>query len=111
MTNLRNSVRLIGFLGNAPEVKEFSNNKKLAKISLATHDSYKNEKGEWVEATQWHHLVLWNKQADVAIKYLIKGSEIAIEGKLVTNSYTDKDGVKKQFTEIIVNELLIMGKK
>ncbi len=111
MSNLRNSVRLIGFLGAAPEVKEISKIKKLAKMSMATSDSYRNDKGEKVEETQWHNLVLWDKQADVASQYLTKGSEVAIEGKLVTRNYTDKDGVKKYFTEIVVNELVMLGKK
>ncbi|HEX7368006.1 MAG TPA: single-stranded DNA-binding protein [Pelobium sp.] len=111
MSNLRNSVRLIGFLGNAPEVKEISKTKKLAKVSIATNDSYKNDKGEKVEETQWHNLLMWNKQADIAEKYLTKGSEVAIEGKLVTNSYTDKEGIKRYFTEIIVNEIVLLGKK
>lgn len=111
MSNLRNSVRLIGFLGAAPEVKEISKTKKLAKMSMATSDSYRNDKGEKVEETQWHNLVLWDKQADVASKYLDKGSEVAIEGKLVTRNYTDKDGVKKYFTEIVVSELVMLGKK
>ncbi|WP_442794843.1 single-stranded DNA-binding protein [Pelobium manganitolerans] len=111
MNNLRNSVRLIGFLGAAPELKEISKTKKLAKLSLATSDSYRNDKGERVEDTQWHNLVLWDKQADVAVKYLDKGSEIAIEGKLVTRNYSDKDGIKRYYTEILVNELLMLGKK
>ncbi len=111
MSNLRNSVRLIGFLGAAPEVKEISKTKKLAKMSMATSDSYRNDKGEKVEETQWHNLVLWDKQADVASKYLDKGSEVAIEGKLVTRNYTDKDGIKKYFTEIVVSELVMLGKK
>nr|WP_294898131.1 single-stranded DNA-binding protein [uncultured Pedobacter sp.] len=111
MSNLRNSVRLIGFLGAAPEVKEISKTKKLAKMSLATNDSYKNEKGDKIEETQWHNLVLWDKQADIAAKYLSKGSEVAIEGKLVTKSYTDKEGVKRFYTEIVVNEMVMLGKK
>ena len=111
MNNLRNSVRLIGFLGGAPEVKEISKTKKLAKMSIATNESYKNEKGDKVEETQWHNLVLWDKQADIAAKYLVKGSEIAIEGKLVTKSYSDKDGIKRYYTEIVVNEVLMLGRK
>ncbi len=111
MSNLRNSVRLIGFLGTAPEVKEISKTKKLAKMSMATNDSYKNDKGEKVEETQWHNLILWDKQADIASKYLDKGSEVAIEGKLVTNNYTDKDGVKRFYTEIVVNEIVMLGRK
>ncbi|HTN20692.1 MAG TPA: single-stranded DNA-binding protein [Pelobium sp.] len=111
MSNLRNSVRLIGFLGAAPEVKEISKSKKLAKMSLATNDSYKNEKGDKIEETQWHNLVLWDKQAEIASKYLTKGSEVAVEGKLVTRNYTDKDGVKRYYTEIVVNEMVMLGKK
>lgn len=111
MSNLRNSVRLIGFLGAAPEVKEISATKKFAKISMATNDSYKNDKGEKVEETQWHNLILWDKQADIASKYLDKGSEIAIEGKLVTRSYTDKEGIKRFYTEIVVSEIVMLGKK
>ncbi|HET8828876.1 MAG TPA: single-stranded DNA-binding protein [Pelobium sp.] len=111
MSNLRNSVRLIGFLGAAPEVKEISKTKKFAKISMATNDSYKNDKGEKVEETQWHNLILWDKQADIASKYLDKGSEVAIEGKLVTRTYTDKEGVKRFYTEIVVSEIVMLGKK
>lgn len=111
MSNLRNIVRLIGFLGNAPEVKELSKTKKVAHVSIATNDSYKNDKGEKVEETQWHHLVLWDKQADIAAKYLSKGSEVAIDGKLVSRSYTDKDGVKRYVTEVVVSELVMLGKK
>lgn len=111
MSNLRNSVTLIGFLGSAPEVKEISKTKKIAKVSIATSDSYKNDKGEKVEETQWHNLVMWDKQADIAAKYLMKGSEVAIEGKLTSRSYTDKEGIKRYFTEIVVNDFLMLGKK
>ena len=111
MSNLRNSVRLVGHLGNEPEVKTTATNKKLAKVSIATNSSFKNEKGEKVEETQWHNLVLWDKNAAVAEKYLHKGSEISIEGRLSSRSYTDAAGVKKYFTEIIVNEILLLNKK
>jgi single-strand DNA-binding protein len=111
MSNLRNSVRLVGHLGNEPEVKVTANNKKLAKVSIATNSSYKNDKGEKVEETQWHNLVMWDKNAVLAEKYLRKGSEISIEGRLSSRSYTDNAGVKKFFTEIIVNEVLMLNKK
>lgn len=111
MSNLKNSVRLVGHLGNEPEVKTTTNNKKLAKVSIATNSSYRNEKGEKMEETQWHHLVMWDKNADLTEKYLRKGSEISIEGRLSTRSYTDNTGVKKYFTEIIVNEILLLNKK
>ena len=111
MTNLKNSVRLIGFLGAAPEVKEFAKSKKVAKANLATNDSYKNQKGEKVEETQWHQLVMWGSQAEFASKYLNKGSEIAIEGRLVTSAYDDKDGVKRYTTQVVVNDIVILGRK
>ena len=111
MNNLRNSVRLIGNLGMNPEVKEIGNDKKLAKFSLATREVYKNEDGEKVSETQWHNLVAWGNQAKLAEKYLKKGNEIAIEGKLTSRNYTDKDGVKRYVTEIVVNEILMIGSK
>lgn len=111
MSNLRNSVRLVGHLGSEPEIKTTVNNKKLAKVSIATNSSYKNEKGDKVEETQWHYLVMWDKNAVFAEKYLRKGSELSIEGKLSSRSYTDSSGVKKYVTEIIVNEILLLNKK
>ncbi len=111
MSNLKNSVRLTGFLGAAPEVKEFGNQKKVATMSIATKDIYKNEKGEKVEDTQWHNLVAWNQQATIAEKYLQKGSELSIEGKLVNRNYIDKQGIKRYMTEIVVSEILLMNKK
>ena len=111
MNNLRNSVRLIGNLGMNPEVKEIGNDKKLAKFSLATREVYKNDDGEKVSDTQWHNLIAWGNQAKLAEKYLKKGNEIAIEGKLTSRNYTDKDGVKRYVTEIVVNEILMIGTK
>jgi single-strand DNA-binding protein len=94
-----------------PEVKSFDNNRKLAKISIATNETYKNDKGEKVTDTQWHNLVLWGTQAKFAEDFLKKGDEIALEGKLSSRSYVDKDGNKKYITEIVVNELLKLGSK
>lgn len=111
MNNLKNSVRLIGNLGMSPEVKETANGKKLAKFSIATNESYKDENGQKVEETMWHNLIVWGKQADIAEKYLTKGSEVAIEGKLSNRNYTDKDGIKRYVTEIIVNEFLMLGNR
>ncbi|MES2655367.1 MAG: single-stranded DNA-binding protein [Bacteroidota bacterium] len=111
MNNLKNSVRLIGNLGMSPEVKETANGKKLAKFSIATNESYKDENGQKVEETMWHNLIVWGKQADIVEKYLTKGSEVAIEGKLSNRNYTDKDGIKRYVTEIIVNEFLMLGNK
>lgn len=111
MSNLRNSVRLVGFLGSDPEVKVVANNKKVARVSIATNDFHKNDKGERVEETQWHNLVMWEKNAVLAESYLHKGSEISIEGRLTSRVYTDKAGVKKYFTEVVVGEVMFMGPK
>ena len=110
MKSLRNSVKLIGRLGKDPEVKTFGEKKKAA-FSIATSDSYKNQKGEKVEDTQWHNLVIWGKLADVAGKYLKKGSEVAIEGKLIHRVYETDKGEKRYITEISVNELEMLGAK
>jgi single-strand DNA-binding protein len=106
MNTLKNSVRLVGNLGMDPEVKSFDNNRKLAKISIATNETYKNDKGEKITDTQWHNLILWGMQAKLAEDLLKKGDEVAIEGKLASRSYVDKDGNKKYTTEVVVNEFL-----
>ncbi len=111
MNALKNKVQLIGNLGNAPEVKNTESGKKLVKFSLATNETYRNAKGEKVVETQWHNLIAWGKVADIAEKYLSKGSEVAIEGKLVNDNYTDKDGTKRYQTQIVVQELLLLGAK
>lgn len=110
MKSLRNSVQLIGRLGKDPEVKVFGEKKK-ATFSMATSDSYKNQKGEKVEDTQWHNVVIWGKLAGIAEKYLKKGTEVAIEGKLVHRIYETDKGEKKFFTEINVNDLVLLGGK
>jgi single-strand DNA-binding protein len=110
MYALKNKVQLIGNLGNAPEVRNTESGKKLVRFSVATNEQYKNAKGERVTETQWHNLIAWGKLADIAEKFLVKGTEVAIEGKLVNRNYTDKEGNKKYITEIQVNELLMLGK-
>ena len=111
MNALRNKVQLIGNLGNAPEVRNTESGKKLVRFSIATNESYRNAKGEKVTETQWHNLIAWGKVAEIAEKYLAKGTEVAIEGKLMNNNYTDKDGNKRYSTEIQVHELLLLGNK
>ena len=111
MYTLRNKVQLIGHLGAAPEVKNTENGKKYARFSLATHENYHNSAGEKVTETTWHNLVAWGKIAEIVEKYLEKGKEVAIEGKLISRSYTDKEGIKKYITEVEVNELLLLGSK
>ena len=83
----------------------------MARFSIATHESYRNAKGEKVDETQWHNVVAWGKVAEIAEKYLQKGSEIALEGKLINRNYTDKEGNKKYITEVQVNEILMLGEK
>jgi single-strand DNA-binding protein len=111
MYALKNKVQLIGNLGNAPEVKNTESGKKMARFSVATNESYRNSKGDKVTETQWHNLIAWGKVADIAEKYLSKGTEVAIEGKLINHNYTDKAGTKKYVTEVLVNEILLLGKK
>ena len=110
MKSLRNSVQLIGRLGKDPEVKTFNNSKK-ATCSIATNDVYKNAKGEKVEDTQWHNLVIWGKMADTVEKYFKKGQEIAVEGKLIHRIYETDKGEKRFFTEINVNDFVMLGDK
>lgn len=111
MNNLRNSVRLIGHLGNDPDIREFESGKKIARISLATSESYTSKEGKKIQETQWHNLVAWDRTAGIAEKYLKKGHEIAVEGRLTSRSYEDKEGIKRYMTEIVVNELLMLEKK
>ena len=111
MNNLKNKVQLIGNLGMNPEIKNLDSGKKLAKFSIATNESYRNAKGEKIEETQWHNLVAWGKTAEIIEKYVKKGNEIAIEGKLVNRNYDDKDGNKRYVTEVLVNEILMLGGK
>jgi single-strand DNA-binding protein len=110
MTTLKNNVQLIGRLGNDPELRTFESGKKMATFSMATNETYYNNKGEKVEDTQWHNIVAWGKKTDIIENYLKKGSEIAIQGKLINRKY-EKDGITKYITEISMNELLMMDKK
>jgi len=110
MNAMKNRVQLIGHVGNDPEIKTFDGGKKVAHITIATNDSYKNEKGEKVEQTEWHRVVAWGKTADIIEKYVTKGKEIAIEGKLTHRSYDDKNGEKRFVTEVVANEVLLLGK-
>lgn len=108
MNALRNKVQLIGNLGMDPEIKTLDGGKKLAKMSLATNETYKNAKGEKVTETQWHNLIAWGKTAEICEKFLKKGGEIALEGKLINRNYTDKEGIKRYVTEVEVHEILML---
>lgn len=110
MSTLRNKVQLIGHVGNEPEIMNLESGKKLAKFSIATNESYKNSEGEKITDTQWHNIIAWGKTAELIENYVPKGKEVGIEGKLTSRSYEDKEGQKRYITEIVCNELLLMGK-
>jgi single-strand DNA-binding protein len=111
MNTLVNSVRLLGNLGKDPIVKTFSNGGKIANCSMATAYSFKDKEGNRVEETDWHNIVIKGKLAEIAEKYLSKGSRIAVEGSLRTRKYNDAEGNEKFITEIQVNEFQILGSK
>lgn len=102
---------MIGNLGMNPEVKTLESGKKVARFTIATNDTYKNQQGEKVTNTSWHNIVAWDKLAGILEQYVEKGMEIALEGKLTTRNYIDKDGSKKYITEIIAQEMLMLGRK
>jgi len=104
MSNIRNSIILIGHLGSDPEFRETATGKKVASVSIATECAYKSIKGEMIKDTQWHRLVAWERAADYMCNYLRKGSHVGILGKLKYVSYEAEDGTKRNFTEVIVQE-------
>ena len=110
MNALKNKVQLIGNLGQDPEIVNMDNGNKLAKFSIATTESYKNAQGERVDDTQWHNVVAWGKTAEIVENYLVKGKQVAVEGKLTHRSYETKEGEKRYITEVRCNELLMLGK-
>ena len=107
---MKNLVQLIGHVGQEPEIKNLEGGKKLANISIATNEVYYRENGDKVEQTQWHRVTAWGKTADIIERFVTKGKEIGIEGKLTHRSYDDKDGNKRYVTEVIINELVLMSK-
>jgi single-strand DNA-binding protein len=105
MTNsIKNSVQLIGNIGKDVVLSTYDNGIKKATMVIATNDYYTNNKGEKVKQTEWHNLVVWGKTAEMMAETLTKGNEVAVHGKLSSRSYTDKEGVTKYITEIIVSE-------
>ena len=108
MNAMRNRVQLIGNLGQDPEIKTLESGKKVAHFTLATNESFKNSEGQKVEETTWHNVVAWNGLADTASRFLKKGREVAVEGRLVYRSYEDKKGLTKNVTEIVLNDLLLL---
>jgi single-strand DNA-binding protein len=110
MNAIKNKVQLIGRVGQDPEILNLETGRKLAKFAIATNESYTNAKGEKVETTYWHNVVAWGKTAEIIEQYVNKGKEIAVEGKLTNRSWEDKDGQKRYTTEVVCNELLMLGK-
>ncbi|QYA25159.1 single-stranded DNA-binding protein [Gramella sp. MT6] len=109
MSTIRNKVQLIGNVGNAPEVRNLESGKKVASFSIATNEFFKNSKGEKVQNIQWHNIVTWGKTAEIVEQYVGKGKEIAIEGKLTSRSYETNEGEKRYVTEVVANEILLLG--
>ncbi len=104
-----NKVILIGNLGIDPEVRTLESGVKVCRLSLATSESYTNKEGNRVEQTEWHSITLWRQLAEIAEKYLAKGNKVYIEGKLRTRSYKDKEGVEKYSTEIVADNMQMLG--
>jgi single-strand DNA-binding protein len=108
MNSLKNRVTLIGNLGQDPETKTTETGKKVTRFTMATNDGYKNADGQKISETTWHNIVAWNGLSDIADKYLKKGKEVAVEGRIVYRSYEDKKGLTKNITEIVLNDLLLL---
>ncbi len=107
---MKNSVQLIGNVGQEPEIKTLETGRKLANITIATNDVYYKENGDKVEKTEWHRVTAWGKTAEIIEKYVTKGKEVAVEGKLTHRSYDDKEGNKRYITEVVINEILLLSK-
>lgn len=107
MTTLRNRVQLVGNLGMNPEIVNFESGKKVAKFTVATNESFSDGKGKITTNTQWHNVVAWGKQAEIAEKHLAKGKEVALEGRLTYRQYEDKNKVSHHITEIVLNSFIV----
>jgi len=111
MKNIKNNVQLIGRLGANPEVKILENGNKLARFSIAVTETYNTKNGEKVNDVQWHAIVAWGNLANIAERLLYKGTQVTVDGKLFNRSFTNKEGVKCNSTEIIANELFVFYQK
>lgn len=111
MSTIRNKVQLIGNVGNEPEMTVLESGKKVIRFSLATNEHYTKASGEKTQVTDWHNLVAWGKTAEIIDQYAGKGKQIAVEGKLTSRSYETKEGEKRYITEVVVNELVLLGSK
>ena len=101
---------LIGNVGKAPDIR-IANEQKVATLNVVTSEKYKDRNGEWHENSEWHNVVCWNNNAEVVDKYVKKGSQLYIEGKLTTRQWNDKDGNKRYTTEVIASSIQILGRK
>ena len=110
MTNMRNSVLLMGHLGGDPQISKLQNGGMLARLSLATNEVYRNQKGDKVTKTEWHRCIAWGKTAELMNKLLAKGKQIAVRGKLTYNTYEDKDGIRRTTPQVVVQEFVLMSK-
>jgi len=106
-----NKVILLGHVGKDPEIRHMDNNLVLARFSLATTERWNNKDGNRMEHTEWHNIVMWRNLAEIAEKYVRKGSLIHIEGKLRTRNYDDKDGVKRYVLEVVADAMQLVGPK
>ncbi|MCC6725407.1 MAG: single-stranded DNA-binding protein [Saprospiraceae bacterium] len=106
-----NRVTLIGRLGKDPEVRRLESGAAVAKFSLATSETYKDKDGNKQETTEWHNIIVWRTQAEIAEKFLKKGMLIYVEGKLTYREYTDKDNQKKNFTEIVASDFRMLERR
>jgi single-strand DNA-binding protein len=111
MNGIKNKVQLIGILGELPNISKEEDKRNMATLKVCTNEIFRNAKNEKVTETQWHIVVAWGKLAEIAEKYLVKGAEVAIEGKLINRSYTDSKGILRYVTEIHASELLILTKR
>ena len=109
MSTIRNHVQLIGNVGDDPTIPELESGKKLARFSIAVNERYKNSQGEKVESTDWLDVVAWGKTAEIAEKYLTKGKQVGVGGKLKTRKYLADDGNERKLTEIVADEILLLG--
>lgn len=108
MSSLKNRVLLLGNLGKDPEIRNLENGKKVTRFTLATTEEYKNSDGKKVKETTWHNIVAWNGTADIAARYLKKGGQVAVEGRLAYRSYEDKGGVNRNITEVVIHDILFL---
>lgn len=104
-----NKALILGNLGKDPEVRHLESGKAVANFSLATSEAYNNKQGDKVTNTEWHNIVLWSPLAEIAEKYLKKGNQVYIEGKITTRSYDDKDGVTRYVTEVVGRDLTLLS--